>query len=336
MTAPLNDIIHLLVRGEDISRRSYELAFEDIMAGKALDAELGALLTLLLVRREEEALEPLVTILRRVMISFKADEKAIDNCGTGGDGKGGFNISTSAALVAAAMGVKLAKHGNRAVSSRSGSADVLEAAGAKLDAPKEKLEELHQKIGFAFLFAPLYHPMMKHVMPVRRSLAMRTIFNCAGPLANPAGCSFALMGVFADEWRIPMAHCFKNLGGKGGMFVHGDGYDEIVSHAPTHVTELKEDGSLHEWILDPQEFGITQKEDVMKGGDAAHNASLMKELLAGEPSSLREVVALNAAAMAYIVGKQPSLKNAYEEALEVTRGGRALSILEQYCVKSHD
>ena len=232
----VSQVVSQLWNGNEVSDDLYEAAFNEMMAGDADDAVVAALLALLRARNAEaQALPLLVTAMRQVMRPFAAHD-VIDNCGTGGDGKGSFNISTAAALLGAAMGMKVVKHGNRAVSSRAGSADVLEKLGANIEADASAMQKSLRECGFCFLWAQMYHGAMKHVAAVRRALAVRTIFNMAGPLANPAQNKIALMGVFDDAWRTTMAQTFKRLGGKKIWVVHGDGYDEIVSHAPTQVT----------------------------------------------------------------------------------------------------
>ena len=333
----VNQVVSQLWNGNEVSDDLYEAAFNEMMAGDADDAVVAALLALLRARdAEAQALPLLVTAMRQVMRPFAAHD-VIDNCGTGGDGKGSFNISTAAALLGAAMGMKVVKHGNRAVSSRAGSADVLEKLGAKIEAEADVMQKSLQECGFCFLWAQMYHGAMKHVAAVRRALAVRTIFNMAGPLANPAQNKIALMGVFDDAWRATMASTFKRLGGKKIWVVHGDGYDEIVSHAPTQVTVLHEDGTLTEECIEPSALGIkSHAPSDLGGGSGDENAWLMEEVLQGKNSSLASAVALNGAAMAVVSGRHDDLATAFDHAQQTLHEGTALQVLHRYCRMSHE
>ena len=334
----VNQVVNQLWNGKKVSDDLYEAAFNEIMAGDADDAVVAALLSLLMARdAEAQALPLLVTVMRQVMRPFAARDDVIDNCGTGGDGKGSFNISTAAALLGAAMGMKVVKHGNRAVSSRAGSADVLEKLGGNIGADAAVMQKSLKECGFCFLWAQMYHGAMKHVAAVRRALAVRTIFNMAGPLANPAQNKIALMGVFDDAWRATMAHTFKRLGGKKIWVVHGDGYDEIISHAPTQVTVLHEDGTLTEECIEPSSLGIkNHSSSDLGGGSGDENAQLMEEVLQGKNSSLASAVALNGAAMAVVSGRHDNLATAFDHAQQTLHEGTALQVLHRYCQISHE
>ena len=333
----VSQVVSQLWNGNEVSDDLYEAAFNEMMAGDADDAVVAALLALLMARNAEaQALPLLVTAMRQVMRPFAAHD-VIDNCGTGGDGKGSFNISTAAALLGAAMGMKVVKHGNRAVSSRAGSADVLEKLGANIEAEASVMQKSLRECGFCFLWAQMYHGAMKHVAAVRRALAVRTIFNMAGPLANPAQNKIALMGVFDDAWRTTMAQTFKRLGGKKIWVVHGDGYDEIVSHAPTQVTVLHEDGTLTEKCIEPSALGIKNSvSSDLGGGSGDDNARLMENVLQGKNSSLASAVALNGAAMAVVSGRHDDLATAFDHAQQTLHEGTALQVLHRYCRMSHE
>ena len=334
----VNQVVSQLWNGNEVSDDLYEAAFNEMMAGDADDAVVAALLALLRAREAEaQALPLLVRAMRQVMRPFAVHDDVIDNCGTGGDGKGSFNISTAAALLGAAMGMKVVKHGNRAVSSHAGSADVLEKLGANIEADASVMQKSLQECGFCFLWAQMYHGAMKHVAGVRRALAVRTIFNMAGPLANPAQNKIALMGVFDDGWRTTMAQTFKRLGGKKIWVVHGDGYDEIVSHAPTQVTILHEDGTLTEECIEPSALGIKNSvSSDLGGGSGDDNARLMEEVLQGKNSSLASAVALNGAAMAVVSGRHDDLATAFDHAQQTLHEGTALQVLHRYCRMSHE
>jgi anthranilate phosphoribosyltransferase len=248
----------------------------------------------------------------------------IDTCGTGGDGKGTFNISTAAAFVAAAAGAPVAKHGNRSVTSRSGSADVLTALGVDVTVPPERAAAALDEIGIAFLFAPALHPAMREVMPVRAALGVRTVFNLLGPLTNPAGARRQLLGVFAGERVRMLAEVLGELGSEHAMVVHGDdGLDEITLTGPTHVAELR-DGTIHEYVLDPSTLGFERvPPEALRGGEPEENAEALGRVLAGEPGPLTEVTVLNAGAAIYVAGLAPDLAAGVGAARDALASGAA-------------
>lgn len=309
-----------------------EAVMRDVMQGKANDDQISALLTGLAERGEAVSeITGAARVMREMASVINAPDNALDCCGTGGDGVGTYNISTAVALVSAACGVPIAKHGNRAASSKSGAADVLEALGVNLDLSPAQLETALQKFNFCFLMAPHHHQAMKHVMPVRKALGFRTIFNLLGPLANPAGTKFQLIGVFDKKWLRPMAEVLNNLGTARAWIVHGhDGLDEITTTDKTDIAVL-DNGQITERIISPEDFGLelALTKDLL-GGDAAQNADAMLGLLKGEPSAYRDIVLANTSAVLNINGKATDMKTGVQIAAEAIDNGAALKVLEDY------
>ena len=319
-----------LAEGATLSESEAEAAFEVIMSGKATAAQTGAFLMALRLRGESvPELTGGARIMRAKALRVEAPLGAVDTCGTGGDGASTFNISTAVALVVAACGVPVAKHGNRAVSSKSGAADVLAALGVNLDAAPDVIARALRETNIGFLFAPKHHAAMKHVAPVRQELGQRTIFNLIGPLSNPAGAKNQLMGVFARRWVAPLAQTLANLGSERAWVVHGaDGLDEITTTGPSFVAELK-DGRVREFEVTPEEAGVKRaKPEELKGGDAAANAAALRTLLHGRGGAYRDIVSLNAGAALVIAGKAGDLKQGAEMALDGIMSGRAKKALE--------
>ncbi len=305
-----------------------------VMEGKCSEAEIAALLMGLAVRGETvQEISGAAQVMRAKALTISAPESAVDCCGTGGDHSGTYNISTAVALVAAACGVPVAKHGNRAASSKSGAADVLEALGVNLDVPYNRLEQALKDFGFAFLMAPRHHEAVKHVIAVRKALGVRTIFNLLGPLANPAGTRRQLIGVYDRRWLMPMAETLQRLGTACAWVVHGaDGMDEITVCERTYVAKL-ENGIIREEVLTPEHFGLTRSDpELLKGGDAAVNAQALLSVLKGQVGAYRDIVLANTAAVLIISGKYPS--GAYKEAAGfaavIIDSGKALSLFEAY------
>jgi len=268
---------------------------------------------------------------RALPVPIKNPERAVDTCGTGGDGAETINISTAAALLAAAAGVPVAKHGNRSVSSRCGSADVLEAAGVRLDLAPDAMAAVHDEIGIAFLFAPRLHPAMKAVMPVRRALGVRTVFNLLGPLTNPAGVTRQVIGVWGPEVQDLMASALAELGARRALVVHSeDGLDEISVNAPTRVLEVRDGRVGDEWRVDPAELGISVNDpESLTGGDVNDNLRRMRAILGGkEISAASHAVALNAAAALYVGGQASTIAQGLEISQQTLRSGAGLDILE--------
>jgi anthranilate phosphoribosyltransferase len=313
-----------LAAGESLSREETEELFGSLMDGQVSEPIKAALLVALRMKGEAVAeIAGAATAMRRRVVPIHHEvQGVVDTCGTGGDGRGTFNISTAAALVAAAAGVHVAKHGNRSVSSKSGSADVLAALGVKIDMDPETAGRALERVGITFLFAPLLHPAMREVMPVRRELGMRTIFNVLGPLTNPAGARRQLMGVYAEALVEPIGYVLRDLGAEHALVVHGsDGLDEITTTGPTTVSEVR-DGEVRAFTLEPERFGIPRSRlEDLAGGGPEENAALMHRVLGGEPGPLADVTALNAGAAIYVSGLAPSLEDGYGRAREVLASG---------------
>jgi anthranilate phosphoribosyltransferase len=257
--------------------------------------------------------------------------------GTGGDASGSFNISTCAALIVAGAGVPVAKHGNRALSSRSGAADVLAALGVNIDLAPEKIAHCIREAGIGFMFAPSHHPATKNVNPTRVELGTRTIFNLLGPLSNPAGVRRQMVGVFSRQWTEPLALVLKNLGAESAWVVHGsDGLDEITTSGPTSVTAL-ENGTIRSFEISPEDVGLPRvKPEQLRGGDAGSNARAVEDVLEGKPSPFRDVALLNAAAALVVAGKAKDIKDAFELATRSLDSGEAEGRLDRLIVVSND
>lgn len=313
-------------------------AFEAMMTGALTPAQIGAFLMALRVRGETvEEIAAGAAIMRAKATHVKAPEGAIDTCGTGGDASGTYNISTAVSFVLAGCGVPIAKHGNKALSSRSGSSEVLEKLGVKLDIPPAHISRCIEESGIGFMFAAYHHAAMKHVGPVRVELGTRTIFNLMGPLSNPAGAKRQLMGVFAEKWVEPLAHVLKKLGSEHVWVVHGsDGLDEITTTGPTHVAELK-DGKVRRFTVTPEEAGLPPADpEALKGGDPAENAGALTRLLDGAPGAYRDIVLINSAAGLIVAGKAQNLKEGVAMAAASIDEGRAKEALKRLVAVSNE
>ncbi len=309
-----------------------ESVMEEIMTGEVAQGDLAAFLIALRDKGESiEEISAAARVMRRHAIQCRGiPEGVVDTCGTGGDNKGTFNISTAAAFVVAGAGVPVAKHGNRSVSSKSGSADVLEALGVTIELGPEQVEKCLQEVGIAFFFARRFHPAMKHVAAARQEVGTRTIFNLLGPLTNPAGAKRQLIGVFDEKWCQPLAQVLANLGSEHVMVVHGmDGLDEVSLTTKTIFAEYKE-GLVEVGEIDPESLGLTlcKPEDLL-GGDAAHNAHLLRGLLEGYESPLRDAVLLNAAAALVVAGRAADIHDGISIASKSLAQGKALSKLRE-------
>ncbi len=331
MLTPHQALERLLAR-EDLARPEMEDLFGRLMDGELSDAMKAALLVALRMKGEavSEIAGAAAAMRRRVVAIPHSRSGAVDTCGTGGDGRGTFNISTAAALVAAAAGVPVAKHGNRSVSSRSGSADVLAALGVAIEVDPAAAGRALDAIGIAFLFAPRLHPAMREVMPVRRELGTRTLFNLLGPLTNPAGARRQVLGVYAPELVEVLARVLADLGSDHALVVHGaDGLDEITTTGPTAVGEVR-GGEVRLYQVEPGRFGIaTAAVADLAGGDPEDNAARMARVLAGEPGPLADVTAVNAGAALYVGGLAGSLEEGVEGARAVLASGSAAAKLAQ-------
>lgn len=334
----LAQAIREAVAGRDLTSEAMERAMEQILAGEASPASIAALAVALRMKREStDELVAAAEVLRRRAAPWPrsdAEGVVLDTCGTGGDGAGTFNISTTAAIVVAACGVRVAKHGNRAVSSRSGSADVLEALGVALvDDPAEAARDL-EELSIAFLFAPAFHGALRHAAPVRRELGLRTFFNLLGPLANPAAATHQLLGVYDGARVRALAEVLDGLGVRGAWVVHGDsGLDEVDPSGPTRVAVLA-DGRVDERVVEPLDFGLEPVAlEAIAGGEAAHNAAITRSVLAGEASAPRVATLLNAAAGLCAAGLEGDPRAAAERAAEAIDSGRARALLDRWSAR---
>ncbi len=325
------EILWRIVAGESLSRDETEELFGALMDGLVSEPIKAALLVALRMKGEAvpEITGAAAAMRSRVIPIPHTATTPVDTCGTGGDGRGTFNISTAAALVASAAGVSVAKHGNRSVSSKSGSADVLAALGVKIEIDPATAGRALDEVGITFLFAPLLHPAMREVMPVRRELGMRTIFNVLGPLTNPAGARRQVMGVYAKSLVEPIGLVLRDLGAEHALVVHGDGLDEITTTGETTVSEVR-DGEVRTYTLEPERFGIRRVSvEDLAGGQPAENAALMHRVFGGETGPLADVTALNAGAAIYVAGLAPSLEEGCEAARAVLASGAAANKLEK-------
>jgi anthranilate phosphoribosyltransferase len=313
-----------------------QLVMEEIMSGSVDTEEIVSFLNALNNKGETiEEITAAATVMRRHSVKISSDKKVIlDTCGTGGDKKGTFNISTIAAFVVSGCGVAVAKHGNRSISSSCGSADILEAVGVNINMSKETIEKCLDEIGITFLFAPNMHPAMKHAMPARKQIGKRTIFNIIGPLCNPAGATHQLLGVFDPSLTQTLAKVMGNLGIRHALVVHGkDGLDEITTTTSTVISEFH-NGMLNNYEIRPEDFGFkkTGSED-LRGGNILDNVQICFEVLNGKPSSKRDIVLLNASAALYVADKVKSIKEGIALASESIDSGRALkklALLKEY------
>ncbi len=325
-------ILERILSGDSLGADEAGAVFDRLMAGELTAAQTGALLFGLRMKGEAtvEIAAAAAAMRRRAVLIDAGGLPVIDTCGTGGDRLGTFNISTAAALVAAGAGVPIAKHGNRAMTSRCGSADVLAALGVNIEAPPELVEECLREAGMGFLFAQRLHPAMKNVAAVRRELEVRTIFNLLGPLTNPAGARAQLLGVFAAELTEPLAQVLRDLGSRRAMVVHGrDGMDEITTTTTTRITELR-DGRLRTYEFDPLPFiGEYAKLSALMGGAPDANARILESILAGAPGAPRDIVVLNAAAAIMIGGRADDWAAALPLAQAALADGRARAVLRK-------
>ncbi len=307
--ADLKQFIGIVANATSLSREEARAAFNVIMSGEATPSQIGGFLMALRVRGETvDEITGAVEVMRDKMTRVNAPDDAIDIVGTGGDGTGTYNISTASVFVAAGCGLKIAKHGNRALSSKSGAGDILAALGINLDISPEQITQCINNAGVGFMFAPNHHAAMRFVGPTRVELGTRTIFNLLGPLSNPAGTKSMLIGVFDKGWVEPLAHVLKNLGTKSAWVVHGhDGMDEMTTTGPTHVAQLK-DGTITTFdvIPDQARLPLADFKD-LKGGDPEYNAQALRALLNGEKSAYRDIVVLNVAAALVMCGKAETL-----------------------------
>lgn len=325
----LKPLLAQVADGKPLSRGEARTAFNVLMSGEATPSQIAGLLMALRVRGETvDEITGAVEIMREKMLPVVAPAHAIDIVGTGGDASGSYNISTCAAFVAAGAGLTVAKHGNRALSSKSGSADVLMALGVKLDTGSAKISDCIREAGLGFMFAPQHHASMKHVGPTRVELGTRTIFNLLGPLSNPAGVKRQVTGVFSRTWVEPLAYVLKNLGSEACWICHGEGgMDEIVPSGTTWIAELK-NGEIRNFEVTPESAGLTRsRSEDLKGGDAAQNAEALRAVLAGKPSAFADAAMLTTAAALIVAGKADSLTAGVAAARHAIGSGAAAQAL---------
>lgn len=334
----LTDLIDKLMRREDLTSAETASAMEEVMAGRAPVAQLAGFLVALAMKgeRAKEIVGLARTMRAQAVPLRRAPGDVFDTCGTGGDRAGTFNISSAAAVVVAACGIRVAKHGNRSVSSRCGSADVFEALDVNVGAAPAVVERCLNEAGIAFFFAPTFHPSMRHATPTRRELGLRTAFNMLGPLTNPAGATRQVVGVPRADWTDLMAHALGQLGSDRAWVVHGaDGLDEISTTGHTRVAEWK-DGEVHTFYLHPSDVGLPlAAPHALQGGDAAENAKTVRAVLGGRPGPARDVVLLNAAAGLVVAGAVPSLAAGLEHATAAIDDGSAARTLAEMARLSH-
>jgi anthranilate phosphoribosyltransferase/anthranilate synthase/phosphoribosyltransferase len=325
----LKPVLARLGRGETLSEREAGEAFGLIMDGEATPAQIGGMLMAMRARGETVAeLTGAVMAMRARMTPVQAPDDAIDVCGTGGDGAASLNISTAVCLVVAACGVPVAKHGNRALSSRAGGADVLMALGVNIDVEPARLAKILKDVGCVFLFAPKHHPALRHAGPVRAELGTRTIFNLTGPMANPASVKRQLIGVFDPAWARPVAETLRQLGTQSAWVVYGNGLDELTLDGENSVVALK-DGEISEFTLNAADAGLASApQSAIKGGEAQQNAAALRNLLNGSSGAYRDTILLNTAAALIVAGKTISLEDGVRLAVDAIDSGRAKAVLE--------
>ncbi|MEW6188497.1 MAG: anthranilate phosphoribosyltransferase [Actinomycetota bacterium] len=325
------EAIRKVVERKDLTPGEAASVMEEIMSGRATEAQIASFLTALRMKGETvDEISEFAKVMRAhaIRISPKVAD-LVDTCGTGGDVSHTFNISTVTAFVAAGAGVHIAKHGNRSVSSRCGSADVLEALGVKIDLPPEAVEACIDEVGIGFLFAPLLHPAMKYATPVRRNIGIRTVFNILGPLTNPAFASAQILGVYDPSLAPVLAKVLGNLGVTHAMVVHGDGLDELTTTGESRISELF-DGKVKNYSITPEQFGLPRvRVEDLKGGTVEQNAQIMKSILSGEKGTRRDIVLLNAAAALVAADKAKDLGEGLKLAAESIDSGAALEKLEK-------
>ncbi len=335
MSEILAEAVRSVVEGRDLDAQTMEGAVEAILGGEATEAQIAALAVGLRMKGETAAeIAAAARVMRRRCDAVEvagAGEVVLDTCGTGGDGAGTFNLSTASAIVAAAAGVRVAKHGNRAVSSRAGSADVLEALGVRIDVDRAVVVRSVREVGIGFLFAPAHHGALRHAAPVRRALGVRTFFNLLGPLSNPAGATHQLVGVYDPDRAEQMAEVLGLLGARRAWVVHGEGgLDEVSPAGPTRVA-LLEAGSVTCREVRPEDFGLAPVPlEALAGGDAAANARIIRAILGGEPGPRRTAVVLNAASALLVAGAAADPKEASARASEAIDSGAARRTLEAW------
>ena len=330
--------IKTVIAGQDLGGDEMTAVMRQIMTGECTASQIGGFLVGLRMKGESvDEISAAAKVMRELATRVEVDaEHLVDTCGTGGDSSGSFNISTASALVAAAAGAKVAKHGNRSMTSSSGSADVLEAAGVKLDITPAQVGECVEQVGVGFMFAPAHHGAMKHAIGARKELAVRTVFNVLGPLTNPAGAPNQVIGVFDGELVEVMANVLRQLGSRHVMVVHAeDGMDEISISAPTRVAELK-DGTVTTYTLEPADFGMQKASlDSLRVGSAAESLQMIRGVFAGDAGPARDIVCLNAGAAIYVSGLADSLTAGVKAAQAAIDSGKAAEVLQNLVARTN-
>ncbi len=333
----LKPLIAKVANGESLSHEEARDAFEVLMSGEATPSQIGGFLMALRVRGETVAeITGAVETMRSKMLPVAGPADAVDIVGTGGDGLGTYNISTLAALITAGCKIPIAKHGNRALSSRSGTADTLSVLGVNLEIGPDLISRCIKEAGIGFMFASMHHAAMRHVGPSRVELGTRTIFNLLGPLSNPAGAKRQLLGVFAPKWVTPIAEVLRNLGSETVWVVHGEGMDEITTTGVTQVTAL-EDGKIRSFELTPKDFGVEPaKLADLVGGDGHHNAAALRAVLGGAKNPYRDISLCNAAAALVVAGKAETLMDGMKIATRALESGEAAAALDRLVATSNE
>ncbi len=331
-------ILSRLMAGDDVTEVDARAAMDEVMSGRASPAQIAAFIVSLRTKGETaEEMTGLVEAMRDAMVSVDVGETVVDTAGTGGDKSGSFNISTTAAFVAAGAGAKLAKHGNRAASSKTGSADVLEELGFNIELEPEATARMVREAGFGFFFAPRYHPAMRHAAPVRRELGVPTVFNFLGPLCNPAGAKRQALGVSDPRMAERMIRVLANLGSEFAFVYYGeDGLDELTTTGPSYIYRLR-NGEITHAEFTPEDFGVPRATlDDLRGGDAAENAAITRSVLEGEPGPARDVSLINASAAIVAAGLAPGFVEGVARAAAAIDSGAALGAMERAAAMSRE
>ena len=334
----MQSAIKAVTEKQDLSAEDMTNVMRLIMIGEATQAQIGGFLVGLRMKGETvDEVAAAASVMRELSTKVEVEkEHLVDTCGTGGDSSGSFNISTASAFVVAAAGARVAKHGNRSITSKSGSADVLEAAGVNLELSPEKVADCVNEIGVGFMFAPMHHSAMKHAIGPRKEMAVRTIFNVLGPLTNPAGAPNQVLGVFSKDWVVPLAEVLKQLGSEHVLVVNAeDGLDEISIGSPTLVAELK-DGEVKSYTIQPEDFGLQRADlSTIKAADAQDSLNIIKGVLTNQSSPAKDIVCLNAGASIYVAGLANSLAEGVERAAQVIAEGKASEKLQELVAKTN-
>ncbi len=327
----IREAIDALVSGKSLSMEEGRAVMEEIMTGEATPAQFGAFVTALRLKGETiDEIAGMAQVMREKALKVDFPGPVVDTCGTGGDGAGTFNFSTAAAFVAAGAGLTIAKHGNRAMSSQCGSADILEALGVKIELTPEQVQDCLKRVGMGFMFAPMFHPAMRHAAGPRREIGIRTVFNILGPLTNPAGAQYQVLGVADPNFAPKMAHVLQRLGSKHALVVHSnDGLDELSLCGPTKVYELA-DSNIKEYVLNPEDLGLSRCNlNDIRGGSAQENAEVLVQVMTGAKGPIRDMVAFNAAAALVAGEKTSDLKDGLAMAYKSIDSGAARDKVEQ-------